>query len=149
MLQGSLAALGISETSSPIVKLRPMIRIRMRPALAVLLPQLLLFRRQQRPVVERVQLLGDSNERRRFALTDIRTDFDYFSQATAKIVAPMAKIKLGAYIDHIARAQFRHATGGARILNFSETDFTGAGCFSSRESTASFGALILFRHAIS
>src|SRR5450759_1883738 len=104
-----------------------MVRIRMRPILVVALPQFLLLRSQQRPIMNCLRLLDHADKRRGLAFALFLADFGHFSQAAAKVVAPVAKIELGADIDHVAALQFRNMASGASILNLAEAFFAAAG----------------------
>src|SRR5690242_4451631 len=76
----------------PLIELRPVIRIRMRPPLAELGAQLFLRRGQLPPVVPRIGLLRRAEEWRELAGGDIGAEFDHFSQAAAEIVTAMRDV---------------------------------------------------------
>src|SRR5260221_12313747 len=100
-----------------LIKLRSVIRIRMCPVFAEFGAQLLLVCGQNLPVMQRVRLLGRADERRRFSLADIRTDFDHLGQATAKVIAAVASVELGGQRDHISITLTRPWTGVASWLS--------------------------------
>jgi hypothetical protein len=132
--------------ASPVIELRSIIRIRVRPVFAVLLAKCLLFRCQQLPIMDRVRLLHYPYKRRRLAFAYVLADFTHLGQAAAEVVAPVAKVEFSADVNHISFVEFRHSAGIALTLNRLEAAFTGASFVGSREGAAGFGAAMFLRH---
>lgn len=121
----------------------------MRPAFAVLGPQLGLLGRQILPVMQRVWLLDDADIRYRLALALTFLNFADFSQTAAKIIHAVAQVEFCFDVDDVSRAKIRNAASIALQLNFAEAGLTGARGFSGWERAAGFGANIrrlLIRH---
>src|SRR5215471_2192725 len=124
----------------PLVELRPVVRIRMRPARAELGTQFFLIGGQYPPVVPGIGFLSDANEGCRLAAADVGPAFDHLGQAAAKVVAAVAQIERRVNVNHVARAQLGKFTGITSGLDLAEACLAGAGSIGGGEGTAGLTA---------
>lgn len=118
----------------------------MRPTLPVPMPELLLFRCQQLPVMNRVHLLHHAHKRRWLAFAYVPADFTYLSQSAAKIIASVTEEEFRSNVDNVTFAQIGHAAGSAGLLDFKKARFAGASSVGGRESAACFRAVVCLAH---
>src|SRR5689334_7119250 len=134
------------KTISPIIELRSVVRIRVRPALAKLRAQFLLHAGQLPPVMPCVHLLRHADERSRLARANVHITLKDLGQTAAKVVTTMPEIKLCIHVDHVVFAQLHLAVSFALSLKLMEPGFMGACLGGVRKGAASCGALMFFRH---
>src|SRR5215472_9014932 len=112
----------------------------MGPLLAELSAQLFLLGGQNFPVVPGIRLLHQPDKRRGLAGADVHAPLDDFSQASAKVVAPVAQIERRVHVDHVTLPQLGNLAGLAPRLDLAESSFARASGFGGSESAAGFDA---------